>query len=268
LTSFERQRADERDKLQEALTRVLQDDARVDAAWLFGSFGRGDADVWSDLDVVIVVADDAFDEYLADRYTVVSKLGKVVLSFESSFNGPPGGCYLMTGYESATGLMLVDWYWQPHRAARMPNSKAVLVSRNPVEKYDNPDESLVTLWQAPGHEPPLPLWNPTDAEDRANCGVLAWAMLAILTKHVARKPDEPGLGFQEFIEKLVSRATYKSEDELRPGDPAQLTTWPDRLDRLEALAEKLRTPVAGGASPAESYGRFLATVRAHCVARN
>lgn len=234
------------------------------AAWLFGSFGRAEADCWSDIDVVIVVDDDEFDAELARRYDLVAGVGDLVLSFESSYNGPPGGCYLMTGYESPTGLLLVDWYWQPRRIAQMAPSKSVLVNRAGIRPHDDVNATQIGLWQGAGNEKPLPLWNPTEEEDRANCGALAWAMLAIQAKYVARKPDEAGLGFQEFIENLIARAGNKEGDVLRFGNPGDITGAVNRLDRLKAIATELRATAPGCAGPQESLLRFLDTVREHC----
>jgi predicted nucleotidyltransferase len=43
------------------ITTALQADARIGSAWLVGSLGRGNGDAFSDVDVMVVVADDAFD---------------------------------------------------------------------------------------------------------------------------------------------------------------------------------------------------------------
>src|SRR5258708_19197227 len=37
---------------------VLENDARIEAAWLAGSLGRGQGDRWSDVDVLALVQDD------------------------------------------------------------------------------------------------------------------------------------------------------------------------------------------------------------------
>ena len=47
--------ASNRNKLLEDITQVLKEDHRFVAAWLTGSFGRGDADKVSDLDLTVVV---------------------------------------------------------------------------------------------------------------------------------------------------------------------------------------------------------------------
>ena len=55
--------ARKRDELLARIAQELEADDRVLAAWLAGSFGRGVADAWSDLDLHIAVADDAFTAF-------------------------------------------------------------------------------------------------------------------------------------------------------------------------------------------------------------
>lgn len=56
-----------RDALLARIVDLLQADRRVGAAWLSGSFGGGEADVWSDLDLHIAVEDAAFSAFLKER---------------------------------------------------------------------------------------------------------------------------------------------------------------------------------------------------------
>ena len=44
--------------LLERLIQVLEGDERVESAWLSGSFGRGDGDAWSDIDITAVVDEE------------------------------------------------------------------------------------------------------------------------------------------------------------------------------------------------------------------
>jgi len=167
----------------------------------------------------------------------------------------------MVGYDSPTGIMLVDWYWQPRRAARTANAVKFLVERRPQQSYDDADESLVTLWQGPDNEERLTLWDPTESEDRANCAALAWAMLAIQAKGIARRPSESGLAFQEFIENLLARASDRESDPIRFGDSSELTTANDRLIRLETIARELQRSAPRSDAPGTSVLQLITTVR-------
>jgi predicted nucleotidyltransferase len=57
---------------------VLEADERVIACWLEGSFARGNADEWSDVDMHILVADDDTAAFLTGRKEVVERISPVL----------------------------------------------------------------------------------------------------------------------------------------------------------------------------------------------
>lgn len=64
---------------QLALSRFVsacRADSRILAARLYGSHARGAADEWSDLDIAVVIVDDAYDEFIAGREAFVRQLGR------------------------------------------------------------------------------------------------------------------------------------------------------------------------------------------------
>ena len=69
-------------EVQEALIeraqKVLEEDDRIIACWLEGSFARGNADAWSDVDLHVVVADDDAASFLAGRREVVERIAPVL----------------------------------------------------------------------------------------------------------------------------------------------------------------------------------------------
>lgn len=70
-----------------SLTRIreaLEADERVVAAWLAGSFGRGTQDAWSDLDLHVVVRDDALAAWLGARERWFARLGRPLMVMPSS----------------------------------------------------------------------------------------------------------------------------------------------------------------------------------------
>src|SRR6266700_3929620 len=58
--------AQTREQMLTTLTEVLRNDERFVAAWLAGSYGRGEQTVGSDLDLHVVVA-DAYSEVLCAK---------------------------------------------------------------------------------------------------------------------------------------------------------------------------------------------------------
>ena len=57
-------------------TEVCRDDARVVAAFLGGSWARGEADAWSDLDLGVIVTDEAYEEFVAECRDFLARLGE------------------------------------------------------------------------------------------------------------------------------------------------------------------------------------------------
>lgn len=63
------------DALIERLVELCAADERIVAAFLGGSRARGEDDAFSDVDVSLIVADDAYDEVMAERADFVRRLG-------------------------------------------------------------------------------------------------------------------------------------------------------------------------------------------------
>lgn len=57
---------------------ACQADERVVAAFLGGSFARGAADAYSDLDIYAITTDEAYDDFFAERHAFMHRLGRPV----------------------------------------------------------------------------------------------------------------------------------------------------------------------------------------------
>lgn len=163
-----------RDDLLSRIVPDLEADARVAAAWLAGSFGRGDADEWSDLDLHIAVADEHFAAFWAGRLAFYERFGHpVLIQPEIPGNtGIPGGSFQLVLYPGPSGPIEVDWSVGPARAAVRPGASRLLFDRisTPVA-------------------PPLgsPLRLPGERRERLHSWVtFFWAMAPIAVKYAAR----------------------------------------------------------------------------------
>lgn len=96
-------RQEERAALLKHAHETAEADPRVAAAWLFGSFGRGEPDALSDLDLFLVVGDAYLDAVAGERRAFVARVGEPILLLEAPQNAPPGGAYLMALYEGDDG---------------------------------------------------------------------------------------------------------------------------------------------------------------------
>ncbi len=65
---------------------ACQSDDRILAAFLGGSYARGAADAYSDLDLYLIVAENAFDEFILNRSEFMRRLGEPI--FLEHFNLP------------------------------------------------------------------------------------------------------------------------------------------------------------------------------------
>ena len=111
-------RRGEHEALLQLAQTVLQADQRVVAAWLFGSVGCRTADVFSDLDIWVIVKDEYIETVSSERQSYAAQLDRPVLLLESPGNAPTGGAYLMALYPGRAGMHQVDWYWQVYPAVR------------------------------------------------------------------------------------------------------------------------------------------------------
>lgn len=256
---------------------MLQQEERVVAAWLCGSFGTGKADDLSDLDVSVVVTDEHIDDFATERRAFAGRLGKPLLFVEGPQNAPAeGGYYLMMLYDGQTGPQQVDWYWHAQSRTTIPAGTLVLFDRAglprsqvpPAWGYtNNKPEALRQLEAAM-----------TEQEKRADEGrnivSLFFAMLLIAGKYVARRPSTSDVPFSGFLRNLL-RNTRRYVDPSRPDEPDADDDTPfaspgDKLDRLRDLGREMETLLpqvaqAGAEVPtaaALSVRRFLDFVEA------
>ena len=63
-------------KILDRFRSICHSTPRILAATLNGSHASGRADEWSDLDLGVVVADDAYDDFIANRQAFIRRLGE------------------------------------------------------------------------------------------------------------------------------------------------------------------------------------------------
>ncbi|MFZ6026199.1 MAG: aminoglycoside 6-adenylyltransferase [Chloroflexota bacterium] len=167
---------------QEFLQKVksfLSTDERFVAAWLTGSFAKGEQDTLSDVDLTLVVSDgyaqtlcsrpwQVSAQTTPERYGLFCLFGEPATLHENHHNAPEGGTFTFVLY--AQSAIMVDWVLRPLAGARRPSSSLLL--------FDSVGIPL---------EPPL---EPESLEQRARQAseVVAffWMMAAVTVKHIAR----------------------------------------------------------------------------------
>ena len=105
--------------LNQAVER-LGADPRVAAVLLGGSTARGEADEWSDLDLVLVSNEDPASLLSGPHEAEV--FGDLAIWVDCSFNAPPGGTMAFSRYLAPEGMLLVDWTVWPAGTGRRPTA--------------------------------------------------------------------------------------------------------------------------------------------------
>ncbi|MCW3054855.1 MAG: hypothetical protein JWN14_4025 [Chthonomonadales bacterium] len=247
-----REHGEDRDLLLASLTVALQKDPRVRAAWLWGSFGRGEEDDLSDLDPWIIVADEFVGEMGGGLKHYAEQTGNFITGGEAPHNGPPGGGFFSSLHAGRHGLLHLDCYWQPQSAVSTIPERAVL--------FDRLSEPMT-----PPTSPPLPPETSalTEDQERIEDGIgFAWLMFSIAAKTLARHSDSdmslmmyprPGLEAAALLLGL--------EDYLQPSD----WTVPERpLEKLELL-RCLAGKTARLTELANTRGLTLSPLNAVCL---
>ena len=169
-----------RDTLLGTITDALTNDERFVAAWLTGSYARGEADAVSDIDLTVVVG-DAFGESLCRRGAMVtarpvterllffSQFGDPANVHENNNNAPEGGAFTSVLYQPSAHI--VDWILVPYSKARRPGAARVLFEHLRV----------------PVAPPPVPLDSATLVEKVPEMIAYFWMMLAVVSKYLVRR---------------------------------------------------------------------------------
>ena len=226
-----------RDALLGRIVRLLEADDRVAAAWLLGSFGRGEADAWSDLDLHVVVGDEHLEAFLTERPRLYARAGRPLLvQDEMPSDALDGARFQLVVFD---GPVEVDWNIGPLGRARRPEASVLL--------FDRAGVPLLTL-------PPL---SPEERRARARERLIFfWAMAPIAVKYAGRgETRRVGRQVELLTQPLI--VLWRLVNEPRGPDPwrPQVTNRPlePALDALLPLLGETIDPLSA-----------LAVIRALC----
>ncbi len=218
---------EDRAVLLASLSASFRADPRIRAAWLWGSFGRSEADDLSDLDPWLIVTDEAAPQMGASLAQYAENTGSLICGSEYPRNAPLGGGSYGSLHEGRHGLLHVDCYWQPPSAQAPVPEYAVL--------FDRLDEHA-------GAEPVSfspAASEPTNADPIEDGLGFTWLMFSIAAKHLARDPNSdmalllyPKPGLENALRLLGE------EQLITPLDWSMSKKPMERLARLRALVEK------------------------------
>ena len=181
-----------RDDLLTRIVTELSNDGRFVAAWLTGSYARGNADDVSDIDIHVIVG-EPYREILCARQAQVSpvttperfelfrKFGEPALIHENNNNAPQDGTFTFVLYSGSA--LMVDWVLRPQMSAERPSQSILLFDKGNIPIADS---SL-----------PEPLEE--SKKYVAEQWAFFWMMTAITIKYIIR---EDLVFVQEWLEHL------------------------------------------------------------------
>lgn len=216
-----------REALLDRIARGLEADSRFVAAWLIGSYGRGEQDAVSDLDLVVVV-DDAHCQELCERGSMVhagsvparlavfERYGEPVNIHENHFNAQEGATFSSVFYRDPP--VLVDWGFVPAGLARRAAQSRLLFS---LVEFPIADPDPILTLEARAHK----------IDERA---AFFWMMAAVTAKYIVRGRD---VDVQSFLLQLAW-TVEEIEDWLEnAGEPVSQTLYPTHVEQVERLRE-------------------------------
>jgi predicted nucleotidyltransferase len=181
-----KQLAAARDAVLAGIVDRLSADVRVEGAWLSGSFGRGEEDAWSDLDLHVAVSDDSLDAFLVERPSLYEAVGDPVLvQYEMPSDSLTNGVFQLVWY---AGGVEVDWNIGPASQACKPPWHRPLFERRPF--------MVCTLPELTAAE------RSTEAAEQLT---FFWAMAPVAIKQAARRRSANAAGMIAMLTQALIR---------------------------------------------------------------
>ena len=137
-----------RETLLERITTTLKKDERFVAAWLSGSFGRGEQTWASDLDIHVVVA-DTYSEDLCrtpwpfgartseERLALFKQFGTPVIIYDAHSNNQVGGTFTYVLYQESA--QNIDWMLIPQEKAYQERPSLLLFDKIGIPELPTPE---------------------------------------------------------------------------------------------------------------------------------
>ena len=120
-----------RDRLLDQLLGRLETDPVVEGVALIGSLGRGTADNWSDIDLLILMDDAALAPFAAEP--AASSWAQADLLSDGRHNSPAGATSVGATHIHSGLPLWVDLHVHPVGRTRWPSDGRIVFERRPIE---------------------------------------------------------------------------------------------------------------------------------------
>ena len=212
----------------------LSQDGRFTAGWLSGSFGRGEQDALSDLDLTVIVRQDSSvvlcqrpwqvsAQTTPERWALFSRFGQPVIVHENHRNAPEDGTFTFVLY--ADPPVMVDWVLCPQGSAVRPLGTKLLWEHNgnlPVPTEVTPDQEQAQV---------------------AEMAAFFWMMSAVTLKHIYRRDWDFTATWIGELDRLIyeveGRLTGSAKSYQAGAFQSPAHTCQDQAAALQELAERM-----------------------------
>ncbi len=233
----------QRESFLQTIIEKLSSDKRFAAAWLTGSFAKGEQDALSDIDLTLVVTDEHCQSLCTrpkivsaqttkERYQLFSMFGNPYLLHENNNNAPEGGTFTFVAYDQ--NAIMVDWILRPFSGAQRPEGVRLL-----FDKVNIPVQS-----------PPQIESQEQRVDEASEIMAFFWMMAAVTVKYIYRGDDVFVNTWLEELAKLVSEVERRikgqvwqyqrgSHTELRITPEEQITAIRQLCEQMENLKQEV-----------------------------
>lgn len=192
--------ADRRDEILALIVDRVCQDERVVAVWLTGSFGRGEDDAWSDLDLHLAIEDHHLESWWQEREELYCEIAPVVhMQREKPSNAQEGGHFQLVYFP---GPVEVDWNVGPVSLAVRPPTSRILAARRAI---------------------PVAQPRPLDAGERRERLQRAtdffWAMTPIAVKYAGRGATTAAVDQIDLLARGMTEAWWLLRDSANVSSP-------------------------------------------------
>ena len=233
----------EREQLVERLAELLARDARFPAAWLYGSLGRGDADAMSDIDLALIVTEEAAPEICRrpwmtaaqttpERLALFRLFGEPALIHENHHNASPGGTFTCTIY-AGSGLT-VDWMLRLLPDALRPANTLLLF-----------DKVGIPLGPPAVFTPPS-----KSAEELAELCAFFWMMASVTAKYIYRQDQTFVIAWLGRLVEMVEEVEERCRREKPAAKWLAGLSAEDLDNALRGLSDRMEACGPPAANPA------------------
>jgi hypothetical protein len=175
-------------------------DERVVAAWLTGSFGRGEDDAWSDLDLHLAIEDAHLDAWWLARESLYREIAPpLFVQQDMPSNAQEGGHFQLVYFP---GPVEVDWNVGPVSLAMRPPTSRMLFARRDI---------------------PVSQAQPLDAGERRerlqHSTDFFWAMAPIAVKYASRGATTDAVHQIDLLSRSLAEVWWLLHDSVNLSHP-------------------------------------------------